>query len=138
MQSEEPTARRGCSTQGGANAQWRPIMAHVLNDPPELSLDSTLEESLLKPSTHPSVALPASARPADMTDPPVLVFAPAPTVPADNRMVPADPLVVTDRPAPRIRPQRRFRMDWYEAVVIILILSCAALGVYRLMWAIQP
>ena len=60
-----------------------------------------------------------------------LVFAPAPTV------VPVETLPA-DRPTPLVGPRRRFTRNWEEAAVILLILSCAAACVERLLWAIQP
>ena len=72
---------------------------------------------------------------------PLLVFAPAPAFPApalERTGIAGVQAAPADLPAPRVRPRRRFRVDWYEAAVVALILGCAALSAYRLLWAIQP
>lgn len=106
----------------------------VLDAPPELG-----QALLLPGEAAPLVLLPLL--PLAAADPRLLVFAPAPaisTVMADRTVIAAAYSPAGDLPAPLVRPRRRFQMDWYEAAVITLILGCAALGAYRLMWAIQP
>jgi len=96
------------------------LMAQTLDVPLELdqdlSRDSFLPPLLFAPSV-PDIA--------------PFGFAPAPTIPAVRP-------VLTDLPALRIMPRRRFHFSWYESTVILLILSCAAPCIYRLLWAIQP
>lgn len=78
----------------------------------------TLEPARLEPPTHP--ALPRLRAGG-------LRFAPAP---ADSHDTPAAPA------------RRRRGMDWkercFEAGWIALTLACAAEGVFRLLWAVQP
>ena len=108
-----------------------------LSNPLELS-----QNILLVGETAPLASLPLAT-----VDPYLLVFAPAPTFPtvrADRTVIavvhslPADLPVSPDLPAPLVRSRRFFRVDWYETAVVSLILSCATLCLYRLMWAIQP
>ena len=95
-------------------------MALTLDPPLELDQDLSRDSLLAPPLAAPSVP--------DITP---FGFAPAPTVPAIR---PA----LADRQMPRIMPRRRFRFSWYEGAVLLLMGSCTALCVYRLLWAIQP
>ncbi len=76
----------------------------------------TLEPARLEPPTHPALPRMGTGR---------LRFAPAPA----------------DRIDEPIAPMRR-RVDWgerlFEAGWVALTLACAAEGVYRLLWAVQP
>ena len=94
-------------------------MAQTLDPPLELDQNLSRDSLLAPPLAAPSVP-----------DIAPFGFAPAPTVPAIR---PA----LADQPTPRIM-LRRFRLDWYESAVLLLMGSCTALCVYRLCWAIQP
>ena len=107
-------------------------MAQTLDQNTDLNIDQAATLLSGGSSTHPPVALPAGAFPA--LDSPMLGFAPAPAAPTDLS-APSHP---ADRPAPPVRPQSRLHLGWDEAAVFTLILSCAALCIYRLLWAVQP
>ena len=42
------------------------------------------------------------------------------------------------RAKPKARTRRRPRVDPFDMAVVVLIITCAAVCVYRLFWAIQP
>ncbi|MGI4789424.1 MAG: hypothetical protein ACRYFS_11315 [Janthinobacterium lividum] len=94
-------------------------------------LDKSLENSqgiITAPDTltRKALALPAA-----------IVLAAAPALPAE-RVLPTERIFIADRPAPLVRPRRRLQIGWYGIAIVTLILSCGALCIYRLMWAIQP
>ena len=106
---------------------------------PNLELDQdNLTLDTLAPSTHPPLILPEGTFSADPKSTPVFGFAPAPTGPAasvsEDCQQPAAP---EDIPPLLTRPTRRFRISGYEAIIIALMLGCAALCIYRLIWAMQ-
>lgn len=88
-------------------------MTNVLED--ARILDNPLE-------TTPRVP-PPRANPISGAGPICLVFAPAPPVLGDRPVIAVVRVVKMDLPAPRVRPLRRFRTDWYEAAIITLIPS---------------
>ena len=92
------------------------LMAQILDAPLELDQDLSLPPPL-SASSVPDIA--------------PFGFASAPTIPAVRP-------VLTDPPALRMMLRRRFHFNWYEGNVILLMLSCTTLCIYRLLWAIQP
>lgn len=117
-------------------------MIQTLDTPLEIPQDLSLAP-VLPASDTPDIA-PFGFVPAPTVSVPTAPASvvPAPIVPAP--IVSVDPPIFTDqtistsRPAPLVRPQRRVRIDWYQIAVIFLILSCAALCIYRLASAVQP
>lgn len=116
-------------------------MIQTLNTPLEVPQDLSLAPvlpALTTPDIAPFGFVPAPTVPASVV--------PAPTVPAPIASAPivsVDPPAFADQPTSISRPVplvrlRRVRMDWYQIAVILLILSCAALCIYRLAWAVQP
>ena len=92
------------------------LMAQILDAPLELDQDLSLPPPLS-----------ASSVP-DITP---FGFASAPTISAVRP-------VLADQPVPQVLPRRWFHFSWYESAVILLISSCAAPCIYRLLWAIRP
>ena len=123
LSEEEPTARRGCPTQGGATLS---LEIHYGTDSGQISRKSpgdqpgnaSLIRHILTKGTEPAAG-------------------DCPTIPA-AQSIPSEQIVIADRPAPLTRPRRRFRMERYEITIISLMLGCGALCLYRLIWAIQP
>ena len=103
-------------------------MVQIVDTDPTVDQETFLTSALFAPSAPPLVSFPAGRFEPGTAVPPVLGFAPAPTLPA----APAD------RHAPQVRPRGRLHLGWYEIALILLTLSSAALCAYRLFWAIQP
>lgn len=111
-------------------------MAQTLDSPlvPENSVSEELDQDFtFAPAPHPPVSLPAGVRLLGTTaTPPQLGFAPAPTA-SDS-----GPIAAVAYAAPPAHLQRRRSLGLYDAAMLVLFLSCAALCCYRLLWAIQP